>query len=102
MRGRSSVAGTVKQRSDEADAVEGAQEPNARQRTLPLRLGSFGERELTGDRATAGYLHICVFSFLFRCPIRFSKGNANAAHRSGRDDNAGLVEARPGAARPVF
>jgi hypothetical protein len=43
------------------------------------------------------------FSFsVFRLPDPLFKGNANAAHRSGRGHNAGLVEARPGAARQVF
>jgi hypothetical protein len=33
--------------------------------------------------------------FVFRLPDPLFKGNANAAHRSGRGHNAGLVEARP-------
>jgi hypothetical protein len=58
--------------------------------------GSFGGVRLRRDRATAPLQHICVFRFLcFVCPIRFSIGNANAAHRSGRGHNAELVEARP-------
>ena len=72
----------------------------------PPPIGFAGPLEgmpLRGDRATAPLQHICVFRFLrFVCPIRFSKGNANAAHRSGRGHDAGLVEARPGVARPVF
>ena len=43
-------------------------------------FGSLWEHRFPGDRATVPLQHICVVRFLcFVCPIRFSKGNANAA-----------------------
>ena len=67
---------------------------------FPGPSGSINKR---GARATPPLQHICNFRFLcFVCPIRFSKGNANAAHRSGCGNSGSLAAAQPVAARQVF
>ena len=58
-------------------------------------LGPLGHVTLRGDCATAPLQHICNFRFsCFVWPIRFSKGTANAAHRSGFGNSGSLAAAR--------
>jgi hypothetical protein len=63
----------------------GAVRPHSGQtRTSDVPIGSqgtLGAAMNRGDRATAGYQHICVFRFLsFVCSISLFKGTQNAAH----------------------
>src|SRR4051812_43319648 len=69
---------------------------------VPSAGSLWSHRKTRGPRdpAVSTYLRFSIFVFRLLDPL--IKGNANAAHRSGRGHNAGLGEARPGAARPVF